>query len=124
MAIAIKRIMLVTQNVQFAIDVKRTLEALGEYSVTTVADVRNAIEQLREHPLQLLLLDTANLTISPAIMIEMVRSRREGIAIVLAPDASETRALARDYRLQGRRRYPGDGVDADADSGRGSAGSR
>ena len=59
MAIAIKRIMLVTRNVQFAIDVKRSLEALGEYSVTTVADVRNAIEQLREHPLQLLLLDTS-----------------------------------------------------------------
>ncbi|MCY3834292.1 MAG: hypothetical protein OXG85_14865 [Chloroflexi bacterium] len=101
MAMAIKRIMLVTRNVQFAIDVKRSLEALGEYSVTTVADVRNAIEQLREHPLQLLLLDTANLSISPAIMIEIVRSRREGIAIVLAPDASETRELARVYRLQG-----------------------
>lgn len=101
MAMAVKRIMLVTRNVQFAIDVKRSMEALGEYSVTTVADVRNAIEQLRAHPLQLLLLDTANLSIAPAIMIEMVRSRREGIAIVLAPDAPDTRELARLYRLQG-----------------------
>ena len=55
MAIAIKQIMLITRNVQFAIDVKRALEALGEYSVTTVADVRNAIEQLRDAPQQLVL---------------------------------------------------------------------
>ena len=52
MAIAIKQIMLITRNVQFAIDLKRALEALGEYSVTTVADARNAMEQLRETPHQ------------------------------------------------------------------------
>ena len=101
MSMAIKRIMLVTRNVSFAIDVKRALEALGEYSVTAVADVRNAIESLRDHPQHLLLLDTANLSISPEIMIEMVRSRRERLAIVLAPDSPDTQELARQYRLSG-----------------------
>lgn len=101
MTLAIKRIMLVTQNVQFAIDVKRALEALGEYSVTTVSDVRNAVEQLSEHPQGLVLLDTANLSISPAILIEVIRARREGIALVLAPDTPETHELARAYRAQG-----------------------
>ncbi|MDE2747546.1 MAG: hypothetical protein OXI34_01140 [Chloroflexota bacterium] len=101
MSMAIKRIMLVTRNVSFAIDVKRALEALGEYNVTAVADVRNAIEGLRDHPQHLLLLDTANLSISPEIMIEMVRSRRERLAIVLAPDSPDTRELARLYRLGG-----------------------
>ena len=101
MALAIKRIMLVTRNVQFAIDVKRALEALGEYGVTTVADVRNAIEQLRDAPQHLLLLDTANLSISPAIMIEMIRSRQSEIAIVLAPDSPEVHELAHAYDLQG-----------------------
>ena len=101
MAITFKRIMLVTRNVQFAIDVKRALEALGEYDVATVSDVRNAIEHLREQPLHLVLLDTANLTISPAIMIEMMRARQEQIAIVLAPDSPEILQLARSYRAQG-----------------------
>lgn len=101
MATAIKQIMLITRNVQFAIDVKRALEALGEYSVTTVADVRNAIEQLREAPQQLILLDTENLTVSPAIMIEMIRSRQSEIAIVLAPDCESAHELARRYRVQG-----------------------
>ncbi len=101
MALAITRIILVTRNVQFAIDVKRTLEALGEYSVTTVADVRNAIEHIREHPQHLMLLDTAKLSIAPAMMIDVVRARQEGIAIVLAPDKPETHELARQSRVQG-----------------------
>ena len=101
MAIALKRIMLITRNVQFAIDVKRALEALGEYSVTTVAEVRNAIEQLHDEPQQLILLDVDDLMISPAIMIEMIRSRHEDIALILAPDRPETRALARAYDIQG-----------------------
>jgi DNA-binding response OmpR family regulator len=101
MALAIKRIMLVTRNVQFAIDVKRALEALGEYSVTAVADIRNAVEQLSEHPHNLVLLDTANLSISPAIMIEVMRARRAGIAVVLAPDSPETHELARTFEAQG-----------------------
>lgn len=101
MALAITRIIVVTRNVQFAIDVKRALEALGEYSVTTVADVRNAIEQIRDHPQHLLLLDTAGLSLDPAMMIDVVRSRQEGIAIVAAPDSPAMRELAREYRLQG-----------------------
>ncbi len=101
MAIAVKQIMLITRNVQFAIDVKRALEALGEYSVTTVAEARNAMEQLGEAPQHLVLLDTNNLTVSPAIMIEMIRSRQEGIAIVLAPDQPDVHELAKSYRAQG-----------------------
>ena len=101
MAIAIKQIMLITRNVQFAIDVKRALEALGEYSVTTVAEVRNAMEQLRETPQHLVVLDTDNLTVSPAIMIEMIRSRQEDIAIVLAPDQADVHELAESYHVHG-----------------------
>ena len=101
MAIAVKQIMLITRNVQFAIDVKRALEALGEYSVTTVAEVRNAMEQLREAPQHLVVLDTDNLTVSPAIMIEMIRSRQDDIALVLAPDRPDVHELAKSYRAQG-----------------------
>jgi len=101
MALAITRIILVSRNVQFAIDVKRALEALGEYSVTAAADVRNAIEEIRENPQHVLLLDTTNLSIAPAMMMDIVRSRQTGIAIVLAPDNPETRELARVSRAKG-----------------------
>ena len=101
MTLGITRIILITQNVQFAVDVKRALEALGEYSVTTAADVRNAIEHIRDHPQRLLLLDTAKLSIAPEMLIDVVRSRQEGIAIVLAPDLPETHELARVCRAQG-----------------------
>ena len=100
MAIAIKQIMLITRNVQVAIDLKRALEALGEYSVTTVADARNAMEQLRETPHHLVVLDTDNLTVSPDIMIEMIRTRQEDIAIILAPDQAQAHELAESYGAQ------------------------
>ena len=101
MAIALKRIMLVTRNVQFAIDVKRALEALGEYSVTTVADLRNAIEQLRDTPQQLVLLDTDDLSIAPDILLEMIQARQNEIAIVLAPDRPDVHELARQHGARG-----------------------
>lgn len=97
MAIAVRRIILVTQNVQFAIDVKRALEALGEYSVITASNARNAIEFLREHQADLLLLDTVGLPISPGIIIELVRARSADIAIVLAPDQPSVHQLADEY---------------------------
>lgn len=100
MAIAVKRIILVTQNVQFAIDVKRALEALGEYSVTTAANARNAIDFLREQQADLLLLDTVGLPISPGIMIDLVRARSADIAIVLAPDQPAVRQLADEYKAK------------------------
>ena len=101
MAIAIKRILLVTRNVQFAIDIKRTLESLGEYAVTTVTEARNAIEQLRRKPHHLVLLDVEDLSIAPSVMIDLIRARQGEIAIVLAPDNSSVHELASSYRAQG-----------------------
>lgn len=101
MALAQKRIVLVTRNIQFAIDVKRALEAMGEYSVTTAVDARAAVEHIRDQPQQLLLLDTADLSLEPGMLIEVLRSRQEDIALVLAPDLPRTHELARQYRAQG-----------------------
>ena len=101
MAIAIKRILLVTRNVQFAIDSKRALEALGAYAVTTVTEARNAVEQLRRKPHHLVLLDVENLAIAPGVMIESIRARQGEIAVVLAPDTPQSHELARDFGAQG-----------------------
>lgn len=101
MAIAIKRILLVTRNVQFAIDSKRALEALGAYAVTTVTEARNAVEQLRRKPHHLVLLDVENLAVAPGVMIESIRARQGEIAVVLAPDTPRARELARDFGAQG-----------------------
>ncbi len=101
MALALKRLMLITSNVQFAIDLKRALEALGEYSVTTVADVRNAVEHFRDTPQHLVLLDTSNLPIAPEIFIDLLRARQKNIAIVLAPESPEAQRLVDSLNLDG-----------------------
>ena len=101
MSIALKRILLITRNVQFAIDVKCALESLGEYTVTPVTEARNAIEQLRLKPHHLVLLDIENLAIAPAVMIDLIRARQGEIALVLAPDIAAVHDLARRFRAQG-----------------------
>ena len=101
MTIAVKRILLVTRDVQFAINAKRALESLGEYAVTPVTEARNAIEQLRGKAHHLVLLDIENLAIAPAVMIDLIRARQGEIAIVLAPDNPTAQELAQEYRLQG-----------------------
>ncbi len=101
MTIAVKRILLVTRDVQFAINVKRALESLGEYAVTPVTEARNAIEQLRRKPHHLALLDIENLAIAPAVMIDLIRARQAEIAIVLGPDNPAARELAQEFRVQG-----------------------
>jgi len=87
------RLLLVSRDVQFVIDAKRTLEALGDFTVSPVADPRNALNLLQE-PRDLVLLDTADLPLAPALMIELMRERQADIRIVLAPDSPDVRALA------------------------------
>ena len=101
MTIAVKRILLVTRDVQFAIDVKRALESLGEYAVTPVTEARNAIEQLRRKSHHLVMLDIEDLAIAPAVMIDLIRARQGDIAIVLAPDNPTAHGLAQEYGIQG-----------------------
>lgn len=101
MTIAVKRILLLTRDVQFAINIKRALESLGEYAVTTVTEARNAIEQLRRKPHHLVLMDIQNLAIAPEVMIDLIRARQGEIAIVLAPDNQDAHDLAQAYRVQG-----------------------
>ena len=94
MSAAVKRILLVTRKVQFAIDIKRALEALGEYQVTPVTEARNAIDELRRKRHHLVLLDTDDLGMQPSIMLDLIRARQSDIAIVLSPDDEPSRDLA------------------------------
>ena len=94
MSAAVKRVLLVTRKVQFAIDIKRALESLGEYVVTPVSEARNAVEQLRRAPHHIALLDTDELGMQPEQMIDLLRARQDDIAIVLSPDDAAARDLA------------------------------
>jgi len=101
MALIFKRILLVTHNVQFAIDTKRALESLGEYEVTTVTDASNALDRLRDQPHHLVILDVENLALPAPEMIGNIRDIQEEIAIVLAPDLPDVHDVARVADVQG-----------------------
>ncbi len=101
MSLAFKRILLVTHNVQFAIDTQRALESLGEYEVTTVTDASNALDRLKNQPHHLIILDIENVNIPPPEMIQLVYSIQKEIAIVLAPDLPDAHELAITLDVQG-----------------------
>lgn len=93
MALMFKRIMIVTHNVQFAIDAKRSLEQFGGYAVTTMTDTMNALERLRTQPHNLVLLDVENIEIPGIEMVSYIRKVQSEIAIILAPDLPDVREM-------------------------------
>lgn len=101
MALAFKRIMIVTHNVQFAIDTKRALESLGDYEVTTVTNAINVIERLNIQPHNLILLDIENLETPAPEMILTIRKIQQEIAIILAPDVIDAHDLMVTADVQG-----------------------
>lgn len=101
MALAFKRIMIVTHNVQFAIDTKRALESLGDYEVTTMTNAVNVIDRLRNQAHNLVLLDIENLERPAPEMIITIRKIQQEIAIVLAPDVPDAHDLAVTADVQG-----------------------
>lgn len=101
MALIFKRILLVTYNVKFAIDIKRSLELVGDYEVTTATDADTALERLRDQRHNLVILDIENLSVPPPEMITLIRKTQNEIAIVLAPDTSDTHDIAFTADVQG-----------------------
>jgi CheY-like chemotaxis protein len=101
MVLAFKRIMIVTHNIQFAIDTKRALESLGHYEVTTVTDAVNVIEKLRNQAHNLVLLDIENLEIPAPEMVITIRKIQQEIAIILAPDVPDAHDIAVMTDVQG-----------------------
>jgi len=101
MVLAFKRIMIVTHNVQFAIDTKRALESLGDYEVTTVTNAVNVIERLNNQPHNLILLDIENLETPAPEMILTIRKIQQEIAIILAPDVIDAHDLVLTADVQG-----------------------
>ena len=101
MALAFKRILLVTHNVQFAISTKQALESLGDYEVTTVSEASNAIQRLKKQRHNLVILDIENLPVPAPEVINVIRQTQQEIAIVLAPDLPDVHDVARVANVQG-----------------------
>lgn len=101
MVLAFKRIMIVTHNVQFAIDTKRALESLGDYEVTTVTDAVNVVDRLTNQAHNLILLDIENLLSPAPEVIATIRKIQNEIAIVLAPDVADAHDIAVTADVQG-----------------------
>ena len=101
MALVFKRIMIVTDKVQFTVDIKLALESLGDYEVTNFSSVQNAIERLQKQAHNLVLLDVESLSIPAPDVINMILKTQKEIAIVLAPDVPDVRDLAVQWDIQG-----------------------
>lgn len=101
MALVFKRIMMITHNVQFAIDTKRALESLGDYEVTTVTSAHTAIESLENQSHHVVLMDVENLEMPTLDMVKAIRSTQDEIAIILAPNLPDVQDIAAILNVQG-----------------------
>jgi DNA-binding response OmpR family regulator/REP element-mobilizing transposase RayT len=95
------RILLINENLNFAVKMKQALERVGGFEVTPFTAADTALEHLQDRPHDVALVDF-NLPGMPTMDIVLrLRAIQPDIAIVLSPDLPEVVAIARDMKLNG-----------------------
>lgn len=99
------RVMLITQNVQFALDVGQ-LERSGEYQVAKFSSVRNALEYLSQYAQHVLILDMNTPGCDGPAIFETLRDIQPDLSILLTPETVQVWRWVEQYNLQGVVRSP------------------
>lgn len=100
------RILLINEDLNFAVKMKQALEKVGGYEVTPFTAADTALEHLEDRPYDVVLVDF-NLPGIPTMDIVLrLRAIQSDIAIILSPDLPEVVAIARDMKLNGVVNFP------------------
>ncbi|RMG83726.1 MAG: response regulator [Chloroflexi bacterium] len=95
------RILIISHNLDFAVQVRRALEQLGGYEVASFTAATPALEYIQEHPQDLVLVDFNVPDMQGVDIVLKLRSIQPDIAILAAPDIDPVIAIAEDLGLQG-----------------------
>ncbi len=95
------RILIISHNLDFAVQVRRALEQLGGYEITSFTAATPALEYIQSHPQDLALVDFNVPDMQGVDIVLQLRSIQPDIAILAAPDIDPVIAIAEDLGLQG-----------------------
>lgn len=95
-----KRILLITQDVKFALNAKQALERDGAYTVTIFSSGKTAVDFLRQNAQDLALVDFRIKDMPGTDIIDHMRAMQHDIAIIAAPEHPAINDLKDRYNIQ------------------------
>ncbi len=95
------RVLILTANLRFSMQIAQALERPGAFTVATFTSIENALHYLRDNARDVLLLDTTLRGLNPAEFVTQVRAIQSDIAIIAMPETLEVRQLVTQLNLQG-----------------------
>jgi len=101
MALISTRVLVINQQLSFAIKIKQALESIGAFEVTPFTAADTALDYLRRRPQDVVLVDFTLPGISGSDLTHRIRSIQPDIAIIASPDRPEVAVAVRDLRLHG-----------------------
>lgn len=96
-----KKVVIMTQNVKFAISAKNTLESTGEFEVFTTTSARGVLDYLQDNTADVLLADFRVQDITGRDVMDNVRTLQPTIAVIGAPQHPSMTEIAQRYNMQG-----------------------
>lgn len=101
MTAVITRLLIINNNLNFAVKMKQALERVGGFEVSSFTSVDTALDHLDNRPHDVVLLDFNLPGIPTMDVILRLRAIRPDIAIILSPDLPEVADLVWDMKLNG-----------------------
>ena len=96
-----KKVVIMTQNVKFAISAKNTLESTGQFEVFTTTSARGVLDYLQDNTADVLLADFRVQDITGRDVMDNVRTLQPRIAVIGAPEHPSMTEIAQRYNMQG-----------------------
>lgn len=94
-----KRLAIITTDVKFSENVKKALERNHEFLVTAFSSARSAVDYMRQHRQDALLVDFRVKDMLAKDVIDHVRAMQPKIAVIAAPDEAPVQAFKARYQI-------------------------
>lgn len=95
-----KRILIITNDTKFAVNVKKALERNGEFSVSAFSSGKAGVDYLRRNPQDVAVLDFRMKDMPGTDMVDHLRAMQPDLAIIAAPNHPAIHDLKERYNIQ------------------------
>ena len=100
MVFVAKRILIITNEMKFALNVKKALEKNGEFTVAVFSSGKAGVDHVRQNEQDVAVLDFRMKDMPGTDMVDHVRTLQHDIAIIAAPNHPAIHDLKERYNLQ------------------------
>lgn len=100
------RVLLITPELKFSVDIKKALEATGEFAVAAFTSAGPALDHLRQQPQDLAVVDCRLQGVPAPDLILRLRTIQADLALIVGPEQPDIAQMAHELGLQAVTRLP------------------